>query len=70
MSSEDMLHYHVSRHWSGPGPLEEDCPCPKEPCGFVAGDRADWECDQHHWRFAKSMRSGHSPENCPGPKGS
>lgn len=64
---DDKLTYHVGRSWDGPGPLEEGCPCPKEPCGLVRGDSASPECNQHHWGSMKTMRVGHRAESCMGP---
>lgn len=58
---------HWSRHFDGPGHLEYQCPCPKAPCGMVARDNFDPECDQHNPEACKTTRSAHWPENCPGP---
>lgn len=56
---------HISRHWDGPGFLEEHCPCRKEACGFVAENHTSPLCMQHPSVHAKTMRSGHKPANCP-----
>jgi hypothetical protein len=53
--------FHIGRTWSG-HPIEDDCPCPKAPCGLVE-TRAP-ECDQH--TFTKTMRQGHPAADCPG----
>lgn len=61
------IDWHWSRHFDGPGELEYRCPCPKEPCGMVARNRTAPECSQHPFERAKTTRSGHRPEDCPGP---
>ncbi len=58
------MYEHWGRSWDG-HPLEDACPCPKEPCGLVS--RPDPDCEQHAPRFAKTMRRGHKAEDCPGP---
>jgi len=55
---------HVGRSWAG-HELEDDCPCPKAPCGLVSQDEAAEECSEHHWSAAKSMRQGHPANRCP-----
>jgi hypothetical protein len=58
---------HISRSWPTTGtPIEDECPCPQEPCGHVARDRIDPDCPQHPIQRAKTIRSCHTPENCPG----
>jgi hypothetical protein len=57
---------HVSRHWTGPGAREEECPCPKEPCGFVDTAKAVPECQEHPPNRCKSIRDSHWIEQCPG----
>lgn len=60
-----MRDDHVSRSWPESGtPIEDECPCPQEPCGHVRWDRIDPSCEQH--RPTKTIRSGHRPEHCPG----
>lgn len=60
--------FHISRHWDGPGRLEEECPCPKEECGMVNSDRPAEQCSEHNAlrQGAKSIRSGHRAVDCPG----
>lgn len=53
---------HVSRHWSGPGPKEAECECPKAPCGLVVLPEA--VCEEHHPMSGKTIRSGHRQEDC------
>ncbi|MEU1037673.1 hypothetical protein [Streptomyces sp. NPDC005907] len=57
---------HIGRSWDGGGHLEALCPCPLEPCGLVDRDKVSDECDQHPPSACKTMRSGHSAEDCPG----
>jgi hypothetical protein len=57
---------HIGRSFAG-HPLEDDCPCPQEPCGLIALDRADNDCPQHGFQKAKTMRQSHVAEQCPGP---
>lgn len=66
MISED---YHWSRHFDGPGELEYRCPCPKAACGMVERNNTDPTCSQHPYQRAKTTRSGHAPEDCPGASG-
>lgn len=56
---------HIGRSFVG-HPLEDGCPCPKEPCGLVARSRAVSECREHPVVRGKSIRQGHSPGDCPG----
>lgn len=63
---------HIGRHWPsiyrlpGATTIEDECPCPVEPCGHVAHDKIDPDCPQHALDAMKTMRSRHSPEECPG----
>lgn len=59
-----MTAMHVGRSWVGT-PLEDTCPCPKEPCGLVDITRANPDCTQHPPTRYKSMRQGHSADVCP-----
>lgn len=56
---------HIGRSFQG-HPLEDACPCPQEPCGLVAMDKALPACDQHGFRKAKTLRQRHLAEQCPG----
>lgn len=68
------LDFHIGRHWPNayePGPgkeqtFEEMCPCPTEPCGLVALDKADPDCPHHAFSAAKTMRTSHRAVDCPG----
>ncbi len=56
---------HVGRSWTGHD-LEDSCPCPQEPCGLVAQNRAVPDCVQHgHLHPPRSMRQGHPAGRCP-----
>lgn len=58
---------HVGRSWPNLAPhLEDECPCPQEPCGLVDLDKVDPSCTQHTLAAAKTIRSSHAPERCPG----
>jgi hypothetical protein len=54
---------HFGRAWSGHA-IEDECPCPKAPCGLVTGIFSA-DCPQHNPAYMKTMRQGHSAENCP-----
>lgn len=63
-----MMHW--GRAWTGHA-IEDNCPCPKAPCGLVLGmwpGRGYPECEQHNprkpWEM-KTMRQSHHEENCP-----
>jgi hypothetical protein len=58
--------FHIGRSWEG-HEIEDECPCPQEPCGLIDLGRAVDECDQHNPLKARSTRQGHSLANCPGP---
>lgn len=60
--SEYIPVMHYGRSWTG-HPLEDDCPCRKEPCGLVS--TPDPACDQH--AGSKTMRQNHRAELCPVP---
>lgn len=58
---------HISRSWKGMGhPLEDECPCPQEPCGYVSMARADPTCPQHGLGNEKTIRDSHMEKDCPG----
>lgn len=65
--SENMISStsHIGRSFGDDHHLEDDCPCPQEPCGLIAVNRIDPECPEHDFRWAKTIRQGHSPANCP-----
>lgn len=56
---------HISRGWQGSLHIEAACPCPKEPCGFVAYARVVPECDQHPISRAQTIRTTHPAGKCP-----
>lgn len=55
--------WHIGRSWNG-HPLEDECPCPQEPCGLVAQDKVDPSCEQH--KLNQTIRQSHSVSACPG----
>ncbi len=55
--------FHRGRSFSG-HELEDECPCPQEPCGLVNLHKADPGCEQHGQ--PRSMRQGHASDDCPG----
>lgn len=57
--------WHFGRSFGGAGHLEESCPCPKAPCGLVVMNEWDPACEQHPPERVKTIRSSHSPEECP-----
>jgi hypothetical protein len=75
-TSEDFATMHVGRHWPGSykqgqrgtragQTIEDECPCPTEPCGLVARDKIDPECPQHGLTREKTIRSSHRSAECP-----
>lgn len=64
-----LMTIHWGRAWNGTTPVEDACPCPKEPCGLVNTLTVDQECTEHGWRFTKSARQGHYGEQCPNKEG-
>lgn len=60
-----VMDSHVGRSFSG-HPLEDECPCPKEPCGLVAMTRASADCTEHALTAGKTIRQSHPSERCPG----
>ena len=61
-----MSEYHIGRSFVGTR-LEDDCPCPKAPCGLVIMDGlgGDPDCPQHGLAASKTLRQIHRAEDCP-----
>jgi len=55
---------HIGRSFHGTR-LEDDCPCPKGPCGLATHDGTDHGCDQHDLGAARTIRQMHSAADCP-----
>lgn len=55
---------HIGRSWEGHG-IEDDCPCPKAPCGLVVQETASEACDQHPPSARRSIRQSHPADQCP-----
>lgn len=62
----DRWQWHVGRAFDNTL-LEDHCPCGKAPCGLVDSELVDPECIQHSWSAGKTIRQGHTPDQCPGP---
>lgn len=71
------MERHVGRHWpntyraeqdghSDHPTIEAECPCPREPCGLIAESKISPDCTQHTMEAAKTFRSSHTEEECPG----
>ena len=56
---------HIGRSWSDTR-LEDECPCPKEPCGLVRMGSTDPACTEHPWQRNQTMRQIHTARACPG----
>lgn len=55
---------HIGRSWTT-HEIEDNCPCPKAPCGLVIQDQVDPTCTEHPWQACKSMRQSHPADRCP-----
>jgi hypothetical protein len=53
---------HIGRSWNG-HPLEDECPCPKAPCGLVLGAERSPDCEQHDG--TRTIRQAHDEKDCP-----
>lgn len=58
---------HIGRSWHGHG-IEDECPCPKAPCGLVVQDTVVEACDQHPWSACRTIRQSHRADECPAPR--
>jgi len=56
---------HIGRSWVSTD-LEDECPCPQEPCGLVDRAKVLDSCKQHPPKACKTIRQGHMARNCPG----
>lgn len=61
--------FHISRGWPGMQDVEDECPCPQEPCGYVNEVKVVASCDQHPFIHAQTIRSSHCAQDCPGERG-
>lgn len=55
-------YLHVGRGFTGHR-IEDECPCPKEPCQLVTLADAHPDCTQH--TFTKTIRQAHLASECP-----
>lgn len=60
----NLTNHHIGRSFSGHA-LEDECICPKEPCGLISSAKVDTKCEQHGWQFAKTLRQSHPEDSCP-----
>lgn len=65
------LQMHFGREWpdnysSGQETIEDRCSCRTEPCGLISETGLDPNCPQHSMMAARTMRSGHRADACPG----
>lgn len=65
MTDHLAMDWHIGRGFTGTR-VEDNCPCPKEPCGLVAQPRAVPHCDQHRPGSCKTIRQSHPADRCPG----
>jgi hypothetical protein len=74
LTDEDFRTMHIGRHWppsyraGGARTIEDDCPCPIEPCGHIQHDKIHPNCPQHAMSAGKTIRSNHLAKHCPGEK--
>lgn len=66
-SNSEHRDDHIGRSWTG-SRLEDECPCPQEPCGLISFSKVVEDCPQHSIGRFKTMRQIHKPELCPGVK--
>lgn len=58
---------HIGRSFPGIYHVEENCPCPQLPCGLVEINHAvEIDCPEHNPVHAKTFRSNHRADQCPG----
>lgn len=60
--SNDM---HIGRSFGDDHHLEDECPCPQEPCGLIAVAKIEPGCPQHDFTMAMTIRQSHSAADCP-----
>jgi hypothetical protein len=61
-----MNGLHVGRSWAG-HEVEDDCPCPKAPCGLAA-PKNGVVCEHHNpsdYTQSRTMRQVHQAKDCP-----
>jgi hypothetical protein len=57
--------WHTGRSWAG-HLIEDNCPCPQEPCGLINVADADPSCIHHGPDSSKTIRQTHLASQCPG----
>lgn len=63
LNSQPAPVWHWGRAFHG-HQIEDECPCPQQPCGLVEVTSADPDCAQHGARFARTSRQGHRATEC------
>ena len=56
--------HHIGRAWVG-NAIELRCRCKKAACGLVDTAFIDPSCEEHAFRFTKTMRQIHHHLDCP-----
>lgn len=56
---------HIGRSWDS-HELEDECPCPQEPCGLIDRSKVVGHCNQHPPQAVKTIRQSHVAKDCPG----
>ncbi|MEU2180257.1 hypothetical protein [Streptomyces thermolilacinus] len=64
MTPTPLTVHHIGRSWTG-HEIEDNCPCPKAPCGLVPQDQVTETCREHHWSTAPTIRQSHPATHCP-----
>lgn len=64
MGPVGLMSLHMGRSWSDTR-LEDDCLCPKAPCGLVDPENVAPLCPQHGYGTARTMRQLHDSNKCP-----
>lgn len=54
---------HIGRSFGDVHTIEDNCPCPKAPCGLVYRDQVSPDCTQHVG--TKTIRQAHTEDECP-----
>lgn len=55
--------FHLGRAFHG-HETEDRCPCPQQDCGLIHENDVVEECDQHHFKAAKTIRQMHRANEC------
>lgn len=58
------MRHHIGRSFEGHR-LEDQCPCPQEPCGLIDTMKAVEECKHHVLGAGATIRQAHPANTCP-----